>query len=133
MTDTTELAIARKYRDQTAGLGLFDAATGPELKAEGMQQARDASDVQAWKARFTRAVEQLAERGEPFTSEDVTALCGLPRESQQNRNAAVGAMMSGMATKGVIRKTGRRVQSKLPRSHAREILEWVGVDATGNL
>ena len=125
--DETEYQTQRKHRSQTDGLALWDVASGVELKEEGMRYAREAGDVQRWRAAFTASVEALARRGEPFTSEDVTALVGLPRDSQQNRNSAVGAMMNGLAKRGIIRKTGQRVKSAYPQSHAREILQWIGV------
>ena len=125
--DETEYQTQRKHRSQTDGLALWDVASGVELKEEGMRYAREAGDVQRWRAAFTASVEALARRGTPFTSEDVTALVGLPRDSQQNRNSAVGAMMNGLAKRGIIRKTGQRVKSAYPQSHAREILEWIGV------
>ena len=127
--DDTETAIHRKHRSQTEGLALWDVAqpSGVEVKEEGMRYAREAGDVQRWRRAFAEQVEALARRGEPFTSEDVTALVGLPRDSQQNRNSAVGAMMNGLAKRGIIRKTGQRVKSAYPQSHAREILQWIGV------
>lgn len=99
---------------------------GEVLKEEGMERAREAFDVQRWRQAFVETVEMLAREGAPFTSEDVTAIVGLPRDTQQNRNSAVGAMMNGLARRGVIRKTGQRVKSTRPQSHSAEILEWVG-------
>lgn len=127
MSDDLELAMQRR-RNPTEGLALWGVAepTGKTLKEEGMAQAREAGDVQRWRVAFGEAVTMLARRGEPFTSEDVTEIVGLPRETKQNRNSAVGAMMNGYASRGIIRKTGRRVQSRHPQSHAREILEWMG-------
>ena len=126
MSDDVELAMARRAAPVDFGLFAEVPPSGERLKEEGMHQAREAFDVQRWRAAFARAVEMLAAQGEPFTSEDVTARVGLPREVQQNRNSAVGAMMNGLAKRGIIRKTGHRVKSTLPQSHAREILEWVG-------
>lgn len=127
--DDTELAIARRQR-QTEGLGLFDAVapmTGTEAKREGMARALQPQELVRWREQFREAVTMWAERGVPFTSEDITDTIGLPRGIAQNKNNAVGAMMNGMAVRGIIRKTGRRVQSTRSHSHAREILEWVGV------
>lgn len=124
--DETELALAR--RRQPISFGLFAEtqreSSGAQLKEEGMERAREADDVQQWRHAFVKAVEELARRGTPFTSEDVTAIVGLPRDVQQNRNSAVGAMMNGLARRGIIRKTGRRLKSTRPQSHSAEILEW---------
>ena len=98
---------------------------GLELKEHGMEQARQAYDVQTWKARFAETVEEIAARGLPFTSEDVLARIGLPREAKMNANNAVGAMMNAMAKKGVIQKTTERRQAMRYSSHGRELAVWI--------
>lgn len=103
-----------------------EAATGRELKAEGMAQALAPWTLQDWKETFREKAIERARSGIPFTSEDIILEIGLPREQRMNANNAVGAMMNGLATRGVIGKTGRRRQSIRPSSHSAEILEWVG-------
>lgn len=98
---------------------------GLELKEQGMEQARQAQDVQTWKARFVETVEEIASRGWAFTSEDVLACVGLPRDVAINANNAVGAMMNAMAKKGVIQKTKERRQAMRSSSHGRELAVWV--------
>ena len=60
-----------------------------------------------------------------FTSEDVLQRVGLPRPAgTSNANNAVGAMMSGLAKRGIIRKTSKRRPSTRTSSHGREIAVW---------
>lgn len=98
---------------------------GLELKERGMEQARQAYDVQTWRARFAEAVQEMADRGWSFTSEDVLACVGLPREVTINANNAVGAMMNAMAKKGIIQKTTARQKARRATSHGRELAVWV--------
>ena len=98
---------------------------GLDLKERGMEQAKAAYDVQAWKQRFVAAVKHLVEKGHRFTSEDVIDLVGLPRtDGVMNANNAVGAMMNALARRKVIVKTSHRTQSARASSHGREIAVW---------
>ena len=100
---------------------------GLDLKERGMEQAKSAHDVQTWKQQVVEAVQQLADNGWAFTSEDVLSYVGLPRlEVGTNANNAVGAMMNGMAKRGIIQKTSERRKSRRPSSHGAEIAVWVG-------
>lgn len=102
---------------------LFD---GQDLKSAGMKAAAGA--VPSWAELARQAVETLAARPEPFTSEDVIDRVGLPRPNAgANRNNAVGAVMSAAARAGVIRKTGRYVETRRPSSHARIVAVWAGL------
>jgi len=100
---------------------------GLDLKERGMEQARRAVDVQTWKAQFTAAVQEMAKRGWAFTSEDALSVVGLPRaEVGVNANNVVGAMMNGLAKRGIIQKTAERRKSRRPSSHGAELAVWVG-------
>lgn len=100
---------------------------GLELKEQGMEQARRAPDVQTWKAEFVAAVQEMVDRGWVFTSEDVLSVVGLPRvEVGVNANNAVGAMMNGLAKRGIIKKTAERRKSRRPSSHGAELAVWAG-------
>ncbi len=80
-----------------------------------------------WQTAFRKEVVTLAATRMPFTSEDVIDAVGLPSgDIGKDANNAVGAMMTAMAKQGVIRKTGNRVPSKRPTSHAAELTEWSG-------
>ena len=103
------------------------AQLGLHLKARGQEQAEAAADVQAWRGRFVEAVVKLLlyNPGAQFTSEDVIDRVGLPRpDGTSNANNAVGAMMTGLAKRGIIRKTNTRRPSTRTSSHGREIAVW---------
>lgn len=105
------------------------------LKEEGMERARQAPDVQTWKAQFIEAVrEQVAtDPNAGFTSEDIIAVVGLPRtETGMNANNAVGAMMNGLAKRGLIYKTAERRRSRRPSSHGAELAVWKGTEGTSD-
>jgi hypothetical protein len=103
------------------------AQLGLQLKEQGQTQAKGAADVQVWRVEFVAAVVKLL-RYNPdaqFTSEDVLQRVGLPRPAgTSNANNAVGAMMSGLAKRGIIRKTSKRRPSTRTSSHGREIAVW---------
>jgi hypothetical protein len=102
----------------------MDLLAGLERKEVGMAQALDAGHVQSWKDDF-RAVVESFEVGRRFTSEDAIAIAGLPTGVvASNANNAVGAMMNGLARRGVITKTGARVPSRRSSSHGAELIVW---------
>lgn len=93
-------------------------------KATGMELALSPEPLTDWKAQFRRWIIQQAQ-GSTFTSEDVLDAVGLPSgKVAMNANNAVGAMISGMARKQLIAKTGRRVYSTRKSSHAAELIVW---------
>lgn len=109
--------------------GDTDRAASIAARQAGERAARNAADVAAWNGQARLAVLALAATGEPFTSEEVTARCGLPRGTVgTNRNNAVGALLSGAARRGLIRKTGRTVPSTRVSSHGAALAEWVGAE-----
>lgn len=102
-------------------LDIISALAG---KADGMALALKPATLDEWRERFRSHVADRAP-GATFTSEDVVDAVGLPTgEHGMNRNNAVGAMMSGLARRGLIRKTSRRVPSARPSSHAAELVVW---------
>ena len=98
---------------------------GLALKERGMKQALKPDVLAAWKDEFRAYISSMPHDSE-FTSEDVVDAVGLPSgDVRMNANNAVGAMMNGLARKGVIAKTGLHVQSKRPSSHGAELILWV--------
>lgn len=121
-----EDAIAAESRNKARGLDdlpLFAPTpprpTGSELKAEGMALA-DAAEGLQWKEAADAAIEQLARAGEPFTAEDVRAICGPPEHAN-----AFGSRFLQAARRGLIRKVGYR-NSTRPTLHAHPIAVWTG-------
>jgi len=78
-----------------------------------------------YKFKFERVLRELAELQNPFSSEDITAIIGLPSKGQ-NKNNSIGGLMSAAAHAGLIQKFGWTI-SKNANSHAREIRLWIGV------
>lgn len=96
-------------------------------KEDGIAKALSPDELNDWKRRFERAAKLFADEGEPFTSEDIVDLVGLPRGNiNKDRNNAVGAMMNSLAKRRIIKKTGRHVLSKRPTSNGAELNEWIG-------
>jgi len=121
------LRISRACIAGFTGTAMSERQLGLHLKEQGQTQAEGAADVQAWRVEFVAAVVKLL-RYNPdaqFTSEDVLQRVGLPRPAgTSNANNAVGAMMSGLAKRGIIRKTSKRRPSTRTSSHGREIAVW---------
>jgi hypothetical protein len=93
-------------------------------KYRGQDRAISAlSDL--YKFKFDRVLREFAATQNPFSSEDITAIIGLPSKGQ-NKNNSIGGLMSGAAHAGLIKKFGWTV-SKNANSHAREIRLWIGV------
>ena len=111
------------YIHQVAADGQWVAE---DRKEEGMRRAIDNART-TWKGAFRAELERLATTRHPFTSETVTTRVGRPSGLViQGANNAVGAMVNAAARIGLIRKTGRRVKSGRPTSHAAELTEWIG-------
>lgn len=98
----------------------FDRTEAATARDQGMARA-EAAAGDAWKDRWRGAIGDLAERGEPFTADDVRALVGEPDD---HRNAA-GALFRGMAAQGVIRHVGYRKSARTVL-HSHPIAVWVG-------
>lgn len=102
---------------------------GQALKDQGMERALSPETIEEWKEQFRSATVTLAKSGNGFTSEDVLDRVGLPSGTiKSNANNAVGAMMNGLARRGVICKTTERRPSRRPSSHAAELVVWKGND-----
>jgi hypothetical protein len=99
---------------------------GEQLKLDGIARAVEAPTVATWVDEAREVIDQYAALRVEFTSEDVTAIVGLPREGEgMNRNNAVGAVMSGAARAGTIRRVGYRKATR-PNQHAAILAVWVG-------
>jgi hypothetical protein len=107
-----------------------DAVPAFPTKDEGQEAALASHAAMLWKGDFKAVVEKMPE-GRRFTSEDVLAIVGLPTgRVEANANNAVGAMMTGLAKRGLIRKTTTRVPSRRASSHGAELIVWERWDAT---
>jgi len=94
-------------------------------KDAGMALALTKDGIEGWKDAFRDWVEALPP-GAAVTSEDILAAVGLPTgEVGMNANNAVGAMVNGLARRGILRKSATRVRSRRRSSHAAELVLWV--------
>ena len=96
-------------------------ATGDERKAQAMDAVISKSPAQIYKGHLESALFEFPPRSR-FTVEQLTGIVGRPPEGVHYN--AVGAIINGMATRGLIRKTGRMVKAIRPGMHATEIAEW---------
>jgi hypothetical protein len=103
---------------------LFDPpeGEGERRKADGIARVM-ANTPTEWGQLFDDTLALLAASGAPFTSEDVTALVGLPPPG--THRSAVGARMNAAARAGRITRVGY-VQAKRANQHATVISEWKG-------
>lgn len=99
------------------------AENGHARKIKGQADAL-ANAHEEWLNAAKRQIMYLASLPEPFTSEDVTRVVGLPRRrTASNQNNAVGALMTAAARRNIIRKVGR-----VTSAHGSEITQWRGAD-----
>lgn len=91
----------------------------------GMRRAAEAAS-DPFKRNVIEAVRFLAHQCDSFNSDDVRermALLDQPIE----RPLAIGSIMSGLARKGFIVKTGERRQTRLEGGNARDYPLWKGL------
>lgn len=96
-------------------------ATGDERKENAMAAVLGKKPSQIYKGHLEAALFQFPPRSR-FTVEQLTGFAGRPPEGVHYN--AVGAIVNGMATRGLIRKTGRMVKASRPGMHATELAEW---------
>lgn len=112
------------------------AACPPDELMEGLRRKRlgQAAAILAadsrhysWTQDFKAHMQHLAISGYQFTVDDVIAKIGLPPgNTGANSNNVVGAMISGWAKKGLIRRCGY-TKSTRALSHGRVVAVWVGI------
>lgn len=103
------------------------AKEGKQRGEQGQHQAASADDAASWWQSAWAALLHLASKGEPFTSEHITELVGLPRRSATGANSAMGALI-GTASRAHIIKLVGTVPASRPISHGAQIGLWLGID-----
>lgn len=96
------------------------ALQGMEAAAANASQGVDA----AWQQAAEQVALELAHSGRDFTIEDITDRCGLPT----TRNAT-GALISGLARRGLIEWTGQMSASSRSERHTNLNRVWRGRQA----
>lgn len=112
---TTHKSSARRHEPKLEAL-----LAGEVAKEEGIAQANANPSTAPWRVvAMDRAMALAATRTE-FTSEDITATVGVPAAS-----GAVGALLSTLARRGVVRRVGFRKAERV-NQHAALVSVWVG-------
>ena len=96
--------------------------TGDQLKAQGMALVLSRTPSQVYRDHLIAALQSFP-TGARITVEDLTEIVGRPEKYGASYNC-VGAIIHGMATKGLISKTGRMVKPARPERHSADIPEW---------
>lgn len=108
---------------QQSLISLFNSAgmSGEDQRDEGMERVLRKRAAQIYKGHLEAALFTFPV-GWRFTAENLTAVAGRPPvEVHYN---AVGAIISGMGKRGLIRKTGRMLRAQRAVMHATELAEW---------
>ena len=74
-----------------------------------------------WYVDGLLAIKELAAKGEPFTSDEVHASIGEPPHFN-----SMGKLFRDAQNAGLIKRTGRSLQSAQPSRRKARIQEWVG-------
>lgn len=84
-----------------------------------------------WRTRAWTVLHDLAETGEPFTSDDLLERVGPPDDSHEpnGRNSAIGSMFRRAAAEGWIITEGRVVPSRASHRKGGAVRIWVGAPA----
>jgi hypothetical protein len=94
---------------------------GEKLRDEGIERVVDHTPKE-YRDAFHKAAEQIISEGRWFTSEDITARCGMP----PNHHHAVGGLMFGLVT-GKIAEPVTDSKSRVPSSHAARLRLYRGI------
>lgn len=100
------------------------ASTGGEAGTSGPAPQSDLN----WETRAKHAIWQLASSGQPFTSEDVTAIAGFPDPLGHRANGPnnhVGILINRYAKPYGLRRIDMK-PAKNPQAHGRLLTVWKG-------
>lgn len=102
---------------------LFDPVAADEAALKGMELARQAERVQAWKDAASAWLEAQSSELE-FTADDLIAAIGVADEGA-NRNNVVGAWLNTQRRTGRIRFAGRLRKSERISRHGNLVRVWI--------
>jgi hypothetical protein len=108
---------------EPSGTHKRDPQLGRDLAERGMGKAERSATPEGWVAKFDAALKALALTRVEFTSEDVTARAGFPREAT---GSAVGARINAAAKRRIIVWTGRMKAAERPNQHGALLKVWRG-------
>jgi hypothetical protein len=107
-------------------MSLFDPQEVQRRTDAGIMQSYDAAP-RAWKNRAYKHVLHLARTEDEFTTDEVIERLEADGEDLTNL-MALGHVMKEAAKRGVIRNSGKRRKTKIPRRH-RELTVWESLGA----
>src|SRR5437588_116053 len=113
--------MEQEVHSSRMGVIFAAAGTGPQLRDAAMQKVLAKKPSQIYKGHLEWALFSFTV-GSLFTVEQLTAIAGRPPEGVHFNS--VGAIVRGMATRGLIEKTGRMIQATRSIMHATELAEW---------
>jgi hypothetical protein len=94
-----------------------------ELRDDGIARALRAAD-ETWKRACTDAIVHVAERRDEFTTDAVWTILERREVGPPKEPRAIAGVVRAAVKAGVCEATGRRVNSVLPRGHARPVMVY---------
>lgn len=98
-----------------------EPVTGAELKQEGIDRTMRKKASRQYRDRLIEALKVFPVRSR-ITIEQLTGIVGRPPEGVSVN--AVGAIVNGMAKKGLISKTGKMPTAGRKERHGGQVSEW---------
>lgn len=119
--DSDRREVNSKWRPPEVGIFSGLPITGDELKEQGMQATLSKKPSQIYRDRLTEALKVFPVRSR-ISADQLTGIVGRPPEGVHP--SAVGAIINGMAKRGLIRKTGKPIKTARKERHSGENAEW---------
>ena len=120
--DALQVNQAERGTHLPARLPPPEDSTGEELKEIGLENAMKPKASKVYQGRLEDALLHFPVRSR-VTIEQLTGIAGRP-ETWGARFNSTGAIVNGMAKRGLIQKTGRMLQAQRPGMHLTETAEW---------
>lgn len=77
-----------------------------------------------WVTTAHRVIQELADRGEHFTADDVWELLDARQVTPTHEPRALGAVLRAAKSSGLIRPTAAYLPSRRPECHGRPVRVW---------
>lgn len=97
--------------------------TAEALRDEAIERADRAADDE-WKLAAAEAIRYVAERRAEFTTDAVWYVLERDGVEPPREPRAIAGVLRRVVAEGAIEATGRRVNSTLPRGHARPVMVY---------
>jgi len=97
--------------------------TAEALRDEGIERAYAAA-LEEWKRAAVEAIAEVARRRPEFTTDAVWTILDRREVAPPREPRAIAGVLRAAEKAGVCEKTGRRVNSVLPRGHSRPVMVY---------